>query len=205
MVGTFSDWAALADGPSFTLSFGAVPDLNGNASATSQGSVSLVPLGAPLVTHDFESGLSLSATGKTTLESSADVCESGACLSLGPGNKCTGAGGTIRGLLDTTGKTQVRLRSRVVASATTAVPEFQIRLIAPTGAKNVSSVGHFDSTATTPVDGLGYGNSFGDDVVALPDQSAITGFEITLPSSGGGYFCSPGATATLIVEQVSAE
>jgi hypothetical protein len=204
VVGTFSDWAALADGPSFDVTVGAVPDLNGNPSVTAKAVMQILALGQPLQAHDFESGLSLSATGDAKLESSAGICEAGACVSFGPGNSCQGAIGGIRGLLDTAGKSKVRIRSRVVADAATGLPELTLRLAAPTGEKSTAAVGHFDGASTPSTLGLDYGATFGDDVVPLPAASNVTGFEITL-NGEGGYFCNPSANAALILESISVE
>ena len=70
-----------------------------------------------------------------------------------------------------------------------------------------SEVGSFDGAATTPVFALGYGQSFGDDVVSLPASGAIIGFQLDLPAKNDGGFCnmSPGPDVALIVESIGAE
>lgn len=205
--GALTDFIALAGGTTLEVGLGAVSDLNGNVSLPAKDTLSLAPLGTPLGIHDFEAGQTLAFYGKVVLETgaSAGVCESGACLTLGPGDSCAGGGAHLRGLLLVSGKSQLRLRSRIVADGPTAVPAFALRLFAPSGEKSTTKVGHFDGAKTTPVLGLGHGASFGDDVVPLPATGSVVGFELAMELDSDSNFCSPGATAALVLERVAAE
>ncbi|MFO0572262.1 MAG: hypothetical protein U0263_41960 [Polyangiaceae bacterium] len=210
LVGTFSDWTALSDGPSFDLALEGVPDLNGNASALVKTSVSALAVGKAELTHGFDAGvLGIGATGNAALETGQNpgVCEAGGCARIGVGDACHGAGGALVGLLDTAGKTKVRVRSRLVSSEATLVPKFTLSLFTPSGEKTQGDVGSFDAAATPPVQSLGFGQSFGDDVLALPKSAGIVGFQLTLPAKNDGGFCnmSPGPDVILIVESIAAE
>ena len=207
LVGAFADWAALADSPTFELTLGSLTDPSGNASTPVKATVKTLGVGKPAVVHDFENGaLVLSATGSATVESGVTpgVCESGACMVLGPGDQCAGAGGMLRGLLDVSGKSKVRLRSRLVSSSKASATKFAIRLIAASGEKTVTPVGNFDSTAATPVLSLGFGATFADDVIAAPAAASVVGFEVYLPTESDPW-CSPGPTVALVLEKIAAE
>ncbi|MCE7893279.1 MAG: hypothetical protein DYH12_26845 [Sorangiineae bacterium PRO1] len=207
LVGTFTDWASLAGGSSFDLAMGPVNDLNGNASLAMKANVKVVALGKLLVVHDFEAGSSLATSGNAAHQdgTTAGICEAGACVSLGPGDKCQAPVGDVRGLLEVNGKTKVRLRTRVIADSATAVPEFELRLYAPSGETSTTAVGHFDGSATAAALTLGYGATFGDDVVPLPAAGSVVGFQLALKSGPGNYFCNPGPTVALVLEKIGAE